>query len=96
MMPHLAEELWQVLGYTEILADAAWPKADPAMLVEDTVTIAVQVKGKLRGTIEMPIDADQALVEQAALALEQVQKVTNGAVPRRVIVVPNKIVNVVI
>jgi leucyl-tRNA synthetase len=96
MMPHLAEELWQILGHEVLLADAAWPKADPALLVEDTVTIAVQVKGKLRGTIDMPRDAEQAAVEQAALALEQVQKVMNGAVPRRVIVVPNKIVNVVV
>ena len=96
MMPHLTEELWQVLGYSDLLADTPWPQADPSMLVEDTITIAVQVMGKLRGTIEMPRDADKAMVEKSALALEQVRKITNGVAPKRVIVVPNKIVNVVV
>ena len=96
MMPHMTEELWQILGHSELLADTPWPGADPSMLVEDSITIAVQVMGKLRGTIEMPRDADKAAVEKSALALEQVQKIMNGAAPKRVIVVPNKIVNVVV
>ena len=96
MMPHIAEEFWRMLGHEELLADAPWPKADPAYLIEETVTIAVQIKGKLRGTIEMPRDADKAAVEDAALALESVQRVTNGSPPQRIIVVPNKIVNVVV
>ena len=96
MMPHIAEEFWQMLGHSELLADAPWPQADPAYLVDETVTIAVQIKGKLRGTIEMPRDADKAAVEDAALALDAVQRVTEGNPPQRVIVVPNKIVNVVV
>ena len=96
MMPHIAEEFWQMLGHAELLADASWPQANPAYLVDETVTIAVQIKGKLRGTIEMPRDADKTKVEAAALALEAVQRVTEGKVPQRIIVVPNKIVNVVV
>ncbi len=95
MMPHLAEELWQLLGHGKILAHADWPVADSAFLVDETVTIAVQVKGKLRGTIEMPRDAEDALVEQAALALEPVKRAVGTKPPRRVIVVTNRIVNVV-
>ncbi|NKB55460.1 MAG: leucine--tRNA ligase [Alphaproteobacteria bacterium] len=96
MMPHIAEEFWQMLGHDELLADAPWPTASPAYLVDDTVTIAVQIKGKLRGTIEMPRDADKASVEKTALALDSVQRATNGQTPKRVIVVPNKVVNVVV
>ncbi len=96
MMPHIAEEFWQMLGHETLLADAPWPTVDTAYLVDDTVTIAVQIKGKLKGTIEMPRDADQVSVESAALALDAVQRATNGEMPKRVIVVPNKIVNVVV
>ncbi len=96
MMPHIAEEFWQMLGHDELLADAPWPTASPAYLVDDTVTIVVQTKGKLRGTIEMTRDADKASVEKTALALDSVQRATNGQTPKRVIVVPNKVVNVVV
>jgi len=96
MMPHIAEELWQRLGHEKLLAESDWPVADKAFLIDETVTIAVQVKGKLRGTIEMPRDAENAVVEQAALALEPVRRAMGGAAPRRVIVVTNKIVNVVV
>jgi leucyl-tRNA synthetase len=96
MMPHIAEELWERLGHDTLLADTPWPCADPALLANETVTIAVQVKGKLRGTLDMPVDSDNAIVEQAALALEGVLRITGGAAPRKVIVIPNKVVNVVI
>tara|TARA_B100001123_G_scaffold435506_1_gene564180 strand:+ start:61 stop:1047 length:987 start_codon:yes stop_codon:yes gene_type:complete len=96
MMPHIAEEMWYRLGNKILLANAPWPKADPAYLVDETVTIAVQIRGKLRGTIEMPRDAEKSTVEETALALDTVQHAIEGKTPQRIIVVPNKIVNVVV
>ena len=95
VMPHLAEELWQGLGYDELLIDAPWPKADPALLVDETVTVAVQVNGKLRATISIPRDLDRGDAEKAALAEDGVQRALDGKTVRKVIVVPNRIVNVV-
>ncbi len=96
MVPHLAEELWQRLGHEELLAVTAWPGADPAWLVEDRVTIAVQVNGKLRATIALPSGSDRAATEAAALAEPNVVRGLGGKPPRRVIVVPDKIVNLVV
>ncbi len=96
MMPHLAEELWQALGYERLLADEPWPSYDPALIVEDRVTVAVQVNGKLRATVELPRDADQASAEQAALALPEVQRAMEGKPMRKLIYVPNRIINVVV
>lgn len=96
MMPHLAEEAWRHLGHDTILADTPWPIADPGLLVEDSIVIAVQVNGKLRGTVEMPRDADRAALESQALDLEGVRRAMDGQPPRKVIVIPNKIVNVVV
>jgi leucyl-tRNA synthetase len=96
MMPHLAEELWHLLGHDTLLADERWPDADPALVVEDTVTVAVQVNGKLRATIELPRDAAQAEAEGAALAHPHVQRAMESKPARKVIVVPNRIVNVVV
>ncbi|MDH3231121.1 MAG: leucine--tRNA ligase [Alphaproteobacteria bacterium] len=96
MMPHLAEELWQQLGHKTPLADTAWPVADSGLLVDDAVTIAVQVNGKLRGTVDMPRDIDRETAETLALGLDGVQRAMDGKPPRKVIVVPNKIVNVVV
>ncbi len=96
MMPHLAEELWHRLGHTTLLAEEAWPIADPSLAADDTVTIAVQVKGKLRGTLEVPVDMDKSALEVAALELENVQRAMDGKPARKVIVVPNKIVNIVV
>jgi leucyl-tRNA synthetase len=96
MTPHLAEELWQALGHTQMLARTAWPEADKALTVEETVTIAVQVNGKLRGTIELARGAGKGEAEKAALALPNVAAAMTGKPPKRVIVVPDKIVNVVI
>ena len=96
MTPHLAEELWQALGHKTLLADSAWPVAEPALLVDDTVTIAVQHNGKLRGTIQLPKDAAKDVAEKAALALPEIARALDGKAPKRVIVVPNRIVNVVL
>jgi leucyl-tRNA synthetase len=95
MMPHLSEELWQLLGHDSLAIDAPWPKADPALLIDDTVTIAVQVQGKLRDTIEAPKDAPREALEAQVLALEKVQRALDGKAVKKVIVVPNRIVNVV-
>ncbi|MEC8388995.1 MAG: leucine--tRNA ligase [Pseudomonadota bacterium] len=95
MTPHLAEELWQRLGHTTLLTATAWPDYDPAMIVDDRLDIAVQVNGKLRGTVALPRDCPQDEAEAAALALDAVARSLDGRVPKRVIVVPNRIVNVV-
>ena len=95
MTPHLAEELWERLGHATLLADTPWLTADPAFLVEDTVTLPVQVNGKRRSEIRVPKGADRATVEAAALADPAVRRALDGKSPRRVVVVPDKIVNVV-
>ena len=96
MMPHLAEELWQNLGHARLLAEEPWPKADPALAVAETVTIAVQVNGKLRDTFKLPRDAGESVVAAAALALPKIVAALGGKSPRKTIVVPNRIVNVVV
>ncbi|MGB8182709.1 MAG: leucine--tRNA ligase [Stellaceae bacterium] len=96
MMPHLAEALWQALGHQRLLAGEPWPKADTALAIAETVTLAVQVNGKLRGTVEMPRDVAEADARQAALALPNVITALGGKTPRKTIVVPNRIVNVVV
>ena len=96
MMPHLSEELWQRLGHSELLANTAWPDAQQTLLIEESVTLAVQVNGKKRATIELPRDADQQAAEAAALADPAVQRALQGQALRKVIVVPNRIVNLVI
>jgi leucyl-tRNA synthetase len=96
MTPHLAEELWQSLGHTTLLADAPWPAAEDALLVDDTVTIAVQLNGKLRATMPLAKDAAKDAAEKAALALPEIVRALDGKAPKRVIVVPNRIVNVVV
>jgi leucyl-tRNA synthetase len=95
-MPHLAEELWQRLGQTGLVADAAWPDADPALTIDDSVTMAVQVNGKLRATLELPRDLDKLEAEKRALADAGVQRALEGKAPKKVIVVPNRVINVVI
>ncbi|MEO0672721.1 MAG: class I tRNA ligase family protein, partial [Pseudomonadota bacterium] len=96
MMPHLGEECWARLGNNTLLADQPWPVADPALLVDDRITVAVQVNGKRRDEISVAKTADKAAVEAAALALESVQRALDGNAPKRVIVVPQRIVNVVV
>jgi len=96
MTPHLAEELWQGLGHTTLLADSPWPETEASLLVDDTVTVAVQLNGKLRGTLQLPKDAPKDAAEKAALALPDLVRGLEGKTPKRVIVVPNRIVNVVV
>ena len=95
MMPHLAEEMWQELGGSGLLADQPWPIFDPDLTRDEQVTLAVQVNGKLRATLEVPRDTAAQAVENAALALPQVARWLDGHLPRKVIVVPNRIVNIV-
>ena len=93
--PHLSEEMWARLGHEGLAVMADWPKFDKNLAEDSVVTIAVQLNGKMRGTIEMPKDTPQSDVEKAALSLENIQRQTEGKVIRKVIVVPNKIVNIV-
>jgi leucyl-tRNA synthetase len=95
MVPHLAEEAWAAAGGDGLIADAAWPSVDAALLVDDDVTIAVQVNGKLRDTLVMPKGADRETVEAAALASANVVRLLDGRAPRKVIVVPDRLVNLV-
>ncbi|KAF0235120.1 MAG: leucyl-tRNA [Desulfovibrionaceae bacterium] len=95
MAPHICEELWEMLGHKKLLADQPWPIHDPAALVTDTVTVVVQVCGKLRGKIEVAADADEESVKAAALAEENAVKHIEGKTVRKVIYVPGKLVNIV-
>ncbi len=94
--PHLAEELWNRLGHPETLAYEPWPEWDPARVAEETVTLAVQVDGKLRATLELPAGVDQAAAQSAALADERIRRYVNGAQVRKVIYVPGKLLNLVL
>ena len=95
MMPHLAEECWAALGGPGLVAEQPWPAFDPALIVESEITLPVQINGKKRGDLTIARDADQSAVEKAALELEFVVKALDGKPPRKVIVVPQRIVNVV-
>jgi leucyl-tRNA synthetase len=95
MAPHVAEEAWQALGQEGLIADAAWPVADPALLVDDEVTIAVQVNGKLRDTLTAAKGTPREALEERALASDKVARVLEGRTPRKVIVVPDRLVNIV-
>ena len=94
--PHITEELWQQLGETGLLSVAPWPAYDEAKTVESTVEMAVQVNGKLKGTIKLAADADKQAAIDAALAEEKVQHAIEGKQIVKQIVVPGKIVNLVV
>jgi leucyl-tRNA synthetase len=95
MMPHLAEQCFAVLGHEGLVAQASWPEVEPALLIEDTVTLPVQVNGKKRAETAVSRTATNAEVEATVLALPEVQRALEGKKPKRVIVVPQRIVNVV-
>ena len=96
MMPHLAEECWKALGHTKLVAETPWPRHDPSLLETDSHTMAVQVNGKLRATITVPRDAANPAIEAQALGEEAVQRALDGKTPKKVIIVPGRIVNVVV
>ncbi len=96
MMPHLAETCWQEMGRSGLVADAPWPEVDPALLADDTVTVGIQVNGKLRATIELAKDAAREAIEAEVLSLEAVTRTLEGKAPKKIIIVPNRIVNVVV
>jgi len=96
MAPHLAEEAWSQLGKDGLIADAPWPDADPALLVDEEVTIAVQVNGKLRDTLTAERGTGRDALERMALASEKIVRTMDGQTPRKVIVVPDRLVNIVL
>jgi leucyl-tRNA synthetase len=93
--PHLAEQCWQALGQKGLVAMADWPTFDPAMLVDDEITLAVQVNGKLRDILTVPRGLDRAAAEALALSSDKVQRQLGGNAPRKVIIVPDRLVNIV-
>lgn len=95
MVPHLAEEAWSDMGERGLIADAAWPVVDPALLVEDEVTIAVQVMGKLRDTLTVARGLPKDQLEALALAAPNAARILDGATPKKIIVVPDRLVNLV-
>ena len=95
MVPHLAEDVWAMAGGAGLVVDAAWPKADPAMLEDDVVTLPIQINGKRRAEISVPKDMSKEDIESLVLADETVQRFLEGAAPKKLIVVPGRIVNVV-
>ncbi len=96
MVPHLAEEIWAKAGGQGMVVDAAWPKADPALLVSDSMVLPIQINGKRRAEIEVPKDMPKEQIEATVLADETVQRFMQGAAPKKLIVVPGRIVNVVV
>ena len=95
MIPHLAEEAWAARGHASLIADAPWPVADPALLVDDTVTIVIQVNGKLKDSVEAAKGASRESVEALVLGRAKVARALDGRAPRKVIVVPDRLVNLV-
>lgn len=96
MAPHLAEEIWALLGETGLIVQAPWPKANPAMLIDETITLPIQINGKRRGEIAVARDMPKEELEKAVLSHDAVQKALQGGAPKKLIIVPGRIVNVVI
>lgn len=96
MTPHLAEEIWARQGGKGLVAQAPWPKADPAMLTDDTIVLPIQVNGRRRTEIRVPKDMPKDEIEKLVLAEDSIVRALNGGVPKKLIVVPGRIVNVVI
>jgi leucyl-tRNA synthetase len=95
-MPHLAEECWAALGHDTMIGTQPWPSFDPALVTENEVTLPVQINGKRRGDLTIARDAGQSAVEAAVLELDFVKAALNGAKLKKIIVVPQRIVNVVV
>ncbi len=96
MMPHLAEECWAALGHKDLVAEAPWPEVEASLLVEETITLPVQVNGRKRADVTVARQAGEADIEAAVLALDAVKRALEGRRPKKVIVVPHRIVNVVV
>jgi leucyl-tRNA synthetase len=99
VVPHIAHVLWQELGFAAVegdILDAAWPKVDAVALKQDEIELVLQVNGKLRGSVTVAADADRATIEAAAVASPEVRRHANGATPKKVVVVPGRLVNVVV
>ena len=94
--PHIAEEMWARLGYNTLIVKESWPKGDSELAKENTVTVAVQINGKMRGTIEVERDLDKDKVIEIAKSLDNVAKQLADTEPKKIIVVPNRIVNIVL
>jgi leucyl-tRNA synthetase len=97
--PHITDALWQELGYAKAiggLLDAPWPAVDGSALVQDEIELMLQINGKLRGSIQVPVNASKEDIEKTALATEAFAKQANGAAPKKVIVVPGRLVNIVV
>jgi len=95
MMPHLAEQCWAALGHRTLVAEEPWPPVEQALLIEDTITLPVQVNGKRRAEVTVPRNAQNPEIEAAVLTLDAVKRALEGRAPKKVIVVPQRIVNVV-
>ena len=96
MTPHLSEELWEKLGEETLIAEQPWPTVDESLLTDENITMPIQINGKRRGQIEVKKDLNSTEIEKLAISEAVVQKALNGNVPKKVIVVPGRIVNVVI
>jgi leucyl-tRNA synthetase len=93
--PHISQALWKELGYGDDILTAPWPEVDETALVQDEIEIVLQVNGKLRGNLRVAKIADKATLEQLALAHESVQKHLAGATPKKIVVVPGRLINIV-
>ncbi len=96
MLPHLAEEMWEQLGADRLVADTPWPKYEPALLEDKTCTIVVQINGKIRGSLELPVDLPEAEVQTMAMKIENVKRLLDDKSVQKLVFVPNKIVNFVV
>jgi len=94
--PHLAEELWQKMGRTTLVAESSWPAYDPELAREELITVVVQVNGKLRDKFEVEIDTDEEILKEKALSLPRIQELLGGRPPRKIICVKNKLVSLVV
>ena len=96
MVPHISEEMWRLLGNKNFLINSGWPIANKKFLKIKNFTLVVQINGKLRGTIDLPIDTDISEIEKKALSLPKVMKIIGDNKPKKVIVVKNRVANIVI